>query len=307
MRQIGTLDNEPDAERLAAYLVTQGIEAHAETDGDGWAIWVRDENDLESARESFQQFRVDPRDPRYRGAERAANSILREKEKERRRAADNVIEMRDRWRQGSLRKAPLTSLLIVASVLVTLATNFGHNRLMRRLGFCDPVHRAEAAWSEGRLADKFVDIRQGQVWRLVTPIFAHGGSATTVFGVLHLAFNMYWLFVLGAPVENRKGSLFFGLLVLVVAVLSNTAQAAFESPWFLGMSGVVYGLFGYVWMKTLFDPAAGIAISRGTITFFIVWFFLCFLGLMGPIANTAHGAGLAVGIAIGYAPVLWKS
>ena len=48
MRQVGSLSSEADAHRFAAYLVTQGVEAHAEEDGDAWAIWVRDENDMEA-------------------------------------------------------------------------------------------------------------------------------------------------------------------------------------------------------------------------------------------------------------------
>jgi GlpG protein len=150
-----------------------------------------------------------------------------------------------------------------------------------------------------------VDIRQGEVWRLVTPIFVH--LKVSDFKWLHLIFNACWTFVLGAQIEDRKGTAFFGLLVLVIAVVSNTAQAAIDTPWFGGMSGVVYGLFGYAWMKTLYDPGAGMYVSRGTIIFFMAWFLLCLAGVIGNVANTAHAAGLAVGVAIGYAPVLWKS
>ena len=300
MRQIGTLAKEPDAQRLAAYLVTQGVEAHAEPDGEGWVIWVRNENDIESARESFEKFRVDPNDPCYRGAERAADSILREKE--RRRTADNVVEMRGRWRQGATRRAPLTFALVALSVVASLATDFGDfdgSATMRWLAFCDPAHRSNENWNVNSLADKFVDVRQGQVWRLVTPIFVH-------LDLLHLVFNMYWTFFFGAQIENRKGAPFLSLLVLAAAVVPNIAQVVIGSPWFGGMSGVGYALFGYAWMKTLFDPGAGIYITRGIAILFVVWFFICLSGYVGNIANAAHGAGLVVGVVIGYAPVLWR-
>ena len=47
MRQIGTLPNENNASRFAAYLITQGIAAHSEQDGEEWAVWVRDEDDMD--------------------------------------------------------------------------------------------------------------------------------------------------------------------------------------------------------------------------------------------------------------------
>ena len=73
--------------------------------------------------------------------------------------------------------------------------------------------------------------------------------------------------------------------------------------------GVVFGLFGYVWMKTIFDPGSGIFISQITIVIMVVYFFVCLsgVGIFSNIANTAHAVGLVVGLAIGYAPVMWDS
>ena len=78
------------------------------------------------------------------------------------------------------------------------------------------------------------------------------------------------------------------------------------------MSGVVYGLFGYVWMKARFQPELGLAISPNTILFMMLWFFLCMTpwihSLFGSgVANVAHASGLIAGMLIGYAPVLWRS
>ena len=62
MRQVGSLPDQREAERFAAYLVTQGIDAHAEQDTHEWAVWVRDEDRIEQARQSLEHFRVDPED-----------------------------------------------------------------------------------------------------------------------------------------------------------------------------------------------------------------------------------------------------
>jgi hypothetical protein len=39
----------------------------------------------------------------------------------------------------------------------------------------------------------------------------------------------------------------------------------------------------------------------------VIWFFICLTPYAGPIANTAHGAGLILGVVWGYAPQLWGS
>src|SRR5262249_48437129 len=140
------------------------------------------------------------------------------------------------------------------------------------------------------------------------------------FGIWHLLFNMFMLYDLGGVIEQRRGPLRYLLLVLVLAVLSNLVQYYFGHPvregselkWlhlpmFGGMSGVVYGLFGYIWMKARFQPEAGLHIHPNTVVYLVAWFFLCMTGWVGPIANGAHAGGLIAGMLIGYLPTLWSS
>ena len=123
---------------------------------------------------------------------------------------------------------------------------------------------------------------------------------------------MLWLRDLGRMIEAKKGHLLMLLLVIVSGAISNVGQFYLRignfcvpGPGFGGMSGVVYALLGYVWMHTKFDPWLGLHVGRDTVTMMIVWFFLCLSGLMGHIANTAHGVGLIVGVAWGYAAAMW--
>jgi GlpG protein len=90
------------------------------------------------------------------------------------------------------------------------------------------------------------------------------------------------------------------MLVLVIAAASNMGQFLMSGPLFGGMSGVVYGLLGYTWIRGKYDPSSGLFVHPQTVTLMIVWFFVCLVGLVGHVANTAHGVGFAVGITWGF-------
>jgi GlpG protein len=322
MRQAGTLTNERDALRFAAWLVAQRIEAHAEKEGDAWAIWIRDEDHLKKAREALEHYRIDPQNAKYRGAERTAEAVLREEEAKRRRAHENVVEMRGRWaKSGGMggappRRCPLVLALIGLSVVIFLFTNTpgqaGITDVERTLLFVDPAAVRQAA-EEADGFDYWTSIRGGQIWRLVTPMMIH-------YGIMHIAFNMLVLFSFGGQVEDRRGSLFLALLVLVLAVSSNVGQVLeYEfreiAPRFGGMSGVNYGLFGYLLIKTQFDNRERYLLSPLTTFILLGWFFLSIGGQFPPldtilpgaltrVANSAHAVGFFLGMALAYAPIL---
>jgi len=144
------------------------------------------------------------------------------------------------------------------------------------------------------------EVREGQVWRLFTPALLQVG------GWLHLIFNMWWLYLGGALIETRRGSLAMMGIALTTAIISNFTQFAFDGPNFGGMSGVGFGLFGYIWVKSRMDPGAGIYAPPDLIFQFLIFLVICMLGWMGPIANAAHVAGLLSGMAIALATLLWR-
>lgn len=304
MRQVGSLPNQREAERFSAYLVTQGIDAHAEQDTHEWAVWVRDEDRIEQARQSLEHFRVDPEDNRYRGVERDAEVIRRGELQRRMSAQKNVVEMRGRWLQPTIRKTPLTITVIVLSVVVTVFGNFGEAQrgigqtMNQQLWFCAP---ADFVASDG---NGLASLAKGELWRAITPIFVH-------LFPLHIVFNMIWFFQFGALIESLKGTVRLGLFILLIAVISNVAQAVAPPEWggthaFGGMSGVVYGLFGYTWVKSAFAREPGFNISQGTVIVMIGWLFLCMTPVIPRVANVAHVVGLVVGMVLAYAPSFWK-
>jgi GlpG protein len=322
MRQLAVFETQDQADRLAAYLVTLRIAAHAEEENGAYSVWVRDENQMATARESLDHFRENPGDPRYRGVETAAEALRRKQEAERAARQKNVVEMRGRWKSGPgvTRKCPLTIGLIVVSVLVAIGTNFaqygprGPEGLLNALAMVES-ETLRASFDAGQ-PDYFASVRQGQIWRLVTPIFIH-------FGITHLVFNMWWMFVLGGQVEDRIGSRYYAILVVLLAV-SSAAASALVNQWQRelaiagGMSGVGYGVFGYLWMKVKFGPSEGYQLDRVTVAIGMAWLVMCILrdyapfdqllgGLIpGRVDNTAHLVGLVVGMVAGYAPLLVK-
>jgi membrane associated rhomboid family serine protease len=93
-----------------------------------------------------------------------------------------------------------------------------------------------------------------EYWRMVTGGFLHAGF-------LHIAFNMYLLYVLGRLLEPVLGSVRFSLLYLA-ALLAGSAGALVVTPLSLtvGASGAVFGLMGATFLELRsrgIDPMAG--------------------------------------------------
>jgi GlpG protein len=65
------------------------------------------------------------------------------------------------------------------------------------------------------------------------------------------------------------------------------------------MSGVVYGLAGYAWMRGKYDRASSVGLDPQSVTILLVWLAVCYSGVVGRVANTAHLVGLIVGVVWG--------
>ncbi len=148
------------------------------------------------------------------------------------------------------------------------------------------------------------EVAAGQYWRLVSPVIIH-------FGIFHLGLNMLWLWQLGALVEYRRGPLLLATLVLASGLVSNLAEFHASGPLFGGMSGVIFALLGYLWVQGRFNPRFGIRLNRGLVVTVMIWFAVCWSGLLElagiHIANYAHTAGLLSGGAWALVAVLARS
>ena len=137
-------------------------------------------------------------------------------------------------------------------------------------------------------------IRRGELWRLVTSIFPHAG-------LLHLSFNIYWLWIFGTVIEEKFGHFKTAALILLFAVGSGAWEFALASGG-VGLSGVGYGLFGLLWMLSRYDERFKETIDAKTVQLFVGWFFLCVFATytkIMPVGNIAHAAGAVLGILTG--------
>jgi GlpG protein len=125
-------------------------------------------------------------------------------------------------------------------------------------------------------------------------------------GVLHILFNLMWWWDFGIILESRKGTLWFLAMVLVISAAANVLQFELGSPWFLGMSGVNFGLFGFLWVKGKLDPEDGFGLSQQTVILMLIWFAICWFGVVGRIANWAHAGGLMMGVTLGVLSATWR-
>ena len=102
-------------------------------------------------------------------------------------------------------------------------------------------------------------------------------------------------------------------MILIIGVIANVAQYMMSGPYFLGFSGVVVGLAGFIWVRQKIAPWEGYPLQRGTILFLLLFVIAMFglelltfilqlfsvIQITPNIANTAHVIGGLVGILLG--------
>lgn len=138
-----------------------------------------------------------------------------------------------------------------------------------------------------------------QPWRLLTPMLLH-------FNLLHIIFNMLWWSELGRIIEDFQSSPQLVWVTLFTGITANLAQYIATGPRFGGMSGVVYGLLGYLWIYGKANPAAGYGLRREIVILMVGWLVLCFVALDAIVANQAHLFGLLSGCLLGGVTGLWR-
>ncbi|HEX2142718.1 MAG TPA: rhomboid family intramembrane serine protease [Candidatus Limnocylindria bacterium] len=138
-------------------------------------------------------------------------------------------------------------------------------------------------------------VAAGEWWRLFTSAFLH-------LGILHIAFNMYALWLFGPIIEQLYGHVEY-VVLYVLCALGGSVLTIVASPdsAAAGASGAIFGLFGLAFVvsrrrhlllgpqaRAILSQAGGLLLINLVITFTVP-----------RISWTGHLGGLAIGVAIG--------
>jgi GlpG protein len=139
---------------------------------------------------------------------------------------------------------------------------------------------------------------RGDLWRVITPAFLHGSP-------LHLIMNMMGLASLGRLTERIEGIYKYAVLLIVFALGSHLLQGLLPpslggTPNFVGISGVVFGLFGYLAIKSWLRPRIGFSFPPQAYLMIGLMFLIGFSGGTN-LANLAHVGGFVAGVLMGFA------
>jgi len=333
MRRIGTLADPEQAKRFSDYLLTQSVQCRVDTnpskdpssdataDGDdGQAVscdlWIRDEADVQKGKAELDAFLAAPEDPKYNVGVKAKQLRKQTAEEEKRKRKLQKAAKPPSRGSGILMGVPLRQQaipvvigVIALSILASFSTGFGYPKPSNVPG---ELSSEEAVfyglsfvdWRDYVTSgnDPFASIKKGEVWRLVTPIFLHGST-------FHLAFNMLGLFFLGSAIERLQGSWFMAFLLLASGIVGGLVQVWLPpadelpsllhglagTPFSIGASGAVYGLFGYLWIRPLLAPSYPVRMLPNNVAIMMGFLVFCIF-FVDRIANGAHIGGLLAGV-----------
>jgi rhomboid protease GluP len=136
----------------------------------------------------------------------------------------------------------------------------------------------------------------GQPWRLLTCMFLHGG-------LLHIFFNMWCLWDLGAMAEGLYGHWTFALVYLISGVGGSLASVWWRPVGVsVGASGAIFGIVGaLIASHYLGEFSAPMVVVRSRLRSVLVFagYALIFGAVSGRTDNAAHIGGLVTGFVFG--------
>lgn len=266
MKRITQFNNPRMAQAFIDHMATCGVRLYIEQDNT-CTLLLDDESKAEMVENELRQFISNPYHARYQAASWQSGNT------------QSGLHYPSTSLMANLRAraGPLTlSLMAVCAAVFILMQIVGDEQVLYWLSW--PADRSQYF----------------QVWRWFSHALLH-------FSLMHILFNVMWWWYLGGAVEKRLGSGKLFVIALISALLSGWIQAKFSGIWFGGLSGVVYALMGYCWLRGERDPESGIYLERGLMAFAIVWLVLGYFDLFGmAIANNAHLVGLLVGLAMAF-------
>lgn len=136
-------------------------------------------------------------------------------------------------------------------------------------------------------------IKQGEVWRLITCAFLHGG-------IMHIACNMYSLYIIGPQIEYIYGTTKYIIIYLISCFTSSLLSYIASPSISVGASGGIFGLMGALLAFAILERHR---LEKKYISSLIqVILVNLFIGLsLSNIDNFGHLGGIAGGFTLGLA------
>ena len=184
--------------------------------------------------------------------------------------------------RGDALTITMTKLIIAVTVVISLTAYLTR-------GGPDGSVVYEALWLDKAL------VAAGEYWRLWTVTLVHAD-------VIHLAFNMYALWIVGPLVERWYGQIRFLVFYLACAATGSVGSFAFGGDGVsVGASGAVFGMFGVIAAASYIHKpvdryARAIAMQIGVLILINLAFGFASGGV---IDNAAHIGGLLGGLWLG--------
>lgn len=179
-------------------------------------------------------------------------------------------------------------LIFVNLILFTLMVLHGTVQGLQMRAIMSPPTTLLIHW--GAQYWPFV-VHEGQWWRCITYAFTHGG-------MIHLAFNMIVLYMVGPRLEFEIGKSPF-IVLYVVTALTGTLAGLFWHPNtpVVGASGALFGLIGF---SVAYYHRIGTSIAIQMRNFFFQWAIFAFIfGLLIGADNAGHLGGALGGVILG--------
>lgn len=125
-------------------------------------------------------------------------------------------------------------------------------------------------------------------WRLWSPTFVH-------YTIVHLLTNIYLWWLFGSKIEAQS-RLELVFVAALCALVGNLSEWWLQGPNFGGLSGVVYGLMGYLWLMGQYGGRVQYKLDRELVIILLLLIPICATGWLGKYANYGHLGGLLSGV-----------
>lgn len=260
---VGRINDLRLAQSFVDYLLAQQISAYFENDTQHIAIFVRQEQHLELARNEFVRFVEQPFHKRYMAAswQRIGPSPV---------TVDYSGQSHSFLYQLWVQSGPVTLLLMFAALLGYGAVMLlGGNQLQDWLGLPSGAEQLH------------------QVWRFVTPGLLH-------FSAIQLLFSLLWIWYFGSKIEQLSRSWRLFSLWLLATLFANFVLYSLKLPVATGYSAATYALMGYLFI-------AGLRHKQQYVPHALCGFLLFFMltSLFGVLGDPVIGITELVGFAVG--------